>query len=64
MKLQGVTLRDISYVVAVAEHGHFGRAADASHVSQPSLSVGVRKVEDALGYAIFERASRKVLITP
>lgn len=64
MKLQGVTLRDISYVVAVAEHGHFGRAADASHVSQPSLSVGVRKVEDALGYPIFERASRKVLVTP
>jgi LysR family hydrogen peroxide-inducible transcriptional activator len=64
MKLQGVTLRDISYVVAVAEHGHFGRAADASHVSQPSLSVGVRKVEEALGYPIFERASRKVLVTP
>ena len=64
MKLQGVTLRDISYVVAVAEHGHFGRAADASHVSQPSLSVGVRKVEDALGYPIFERASRKILVTP
>lgn len=63
MKLQGVSLRDLAYVVAVAEHGHFGRAADACHVSQPSLSVGVKKVEDALGYAIFERTSKRALIT-
>lgn len=63
MKLQGVTLRDLAYLVAVAEHGHFGRAAEACHVSQPSLSVGVKKVEDALGYVVFERTNRRVLLT-
>lgn len=63
MNLRGLSLRDLSYVVAVAEHGHFGHAAEACHVSQPSLSVGVKRVEDVLGYPIFERANRGVLVT-
>lgn len=63
MSLQGLSLRELEYLVAVAEHGHFGRAADACHVSQPSLSAGVRKVEDMLGHRVFERTSRRVLVT-
>ncbi|MDF1792619.1 MAG: LysR substrate-binding domain-containing protein [Thalassobaculaceae bacterium] len=63
MSLNGLSLRDLEYLVAVAEHGHFGRAADACHVSQPSLSAGVRKIEDTLGFRVFERTSRKVLLT-
>lgn len=63
MTVTGLSLRDLEYLVAVAEHGHFGRAADACHVSQPSLSAGVRKIEDMLGFRVFERTSRKVLLT-
>lgn len=63
MSIHGLSLRDLEYLVAVADHGHFGRAADACHVSQPSLSAGVRKVEEMLGYRVFERTSRKVLLT-
>jgi len=63
MNLRGLTLRDLTYVVAVADHGHFGHAAEACAVSQPSLSVGVRKIEEALGYPLFERTPRNVLVT-
>lgn len=63
MSLSGLSLRELEYLVAVAEHGHFGRAAETCHVSQPSLSAGVRKVEDLLGFRIFERTSRTVLLT-
>ncbi len=61
--LHGLSLRELEYVAAVADHAHFGRAADACHVSQPSLSAGIQKVEALLGYRIFERTSRRVLIT-
>lgn len=63
MNLHGLSLRDLSYLVAVADHGHFGRAAEACYVSQPSLSAGVRKVEVLLGFRVFERTSRTVLLT-
>ncbi len=63
MTFRGLSLRDLEYLVAVADHGHFGRAADACRVSQPSLSAGVRKVEDAIGVRVFERTSRRVLPT-
>jgi len=63
MSVHGLSLRDLEYLVAVADFGHFGRAADACHVSQPSLSAGVRKIEETLGYRVFERSSRKVLVT-
>jgi len=63
MTFRGLSLRDVEYLVAVADHGHFGRAAEACRVSQPSLSAGVRKVEEAIGVRVFERTSRKVMPT-
>src|SRR5699024_8945852 len=50
-----MTLTELKYIVAVARERHFGRAADACFVSQPTLSVAVRKLEDELGVVIFER---------
>src|SRR5215218_8637493 len=58
-----MNLRDLKYLLAVAEHGHFGRAAEACGVSQPTLSVQVRKLEELLGTALFERASKTVTPT-
>ncbi len=49
------TLRQLEYVVAVADHGHFGRAAEACHVSQPALSAQVQELERRLGLVLFER---------
>ena len=63
MNLAGLSLRDLEYVVAVADEGHFGRAAERCNVSQPTLSVQVRKLEGALGLALFERSNRRVLLT-
>ena len=59
-----MNLRDLHYLVALAEHRHFGRAAAASFVSQPTLSTQIRKLEDELGVALFERAPRRVMLTP
>lgn len=58
-----MNLRDLSYLVALAEHRHFGRAAEASFVSQPTLSTQIRKLEDELGVTLVERAPRKVMLT-
>ncbi|MGH8041604.1 MAG: DNA-binding transcriptional regulator OxyR [Rudaea sp.] len=58
-----MNLRDLHYLVALAEHRHFGRAAQASFVSQPTLSTQIKKLEDELGVALVERTSRKVLLT-
>jgi LysR family transcriptional regulator, hydrogen peroxide-inducible genes activator len=58
------TLRQLQYVVAVAEELSFRRAAERCHVSQPSLSAQLAQVEGALGVPIFERTNRKVLVTP
>ena len=63
MNIAGLSLRDLEYAVAVAEHRHFGKAAEQCGVSQPSLSAQVRKLEDLLGIALFERTSRRVLPT-
>lgn len=63
MNIAGLTLRDLQYVVAVAEHRHFGKAARACHVSQPALSGQIRKIEDYLGVTIFERDMRRVTVT-
>ena len=58
-----MNLRDLKYLVALAEHKHFGRAAEAAFVSQPTLSTQIMKLEDELGVALVERTPRKVLLT-
>jgi LysR family transcriptional regulator, hydrogen peroxide-inducible genes activator len=58
-----MNLRDLRYFVALAEHKHFGRAAQASFVSQPTLSTQIKKLEEELGVALVERTPRKVLLT-
>ena len=58
-----MNLRDLQYIVAIAEHGHFGRAAEACHVSQPTLSGQVAKLEAELDVQIFQRVGRKVQLT-
>ena len=59
-----MNLRDLKYIVAVAETRHFGRAADRCFVSQPTLSGQIKKLEDELGVIIFERTNRSVEVTP
>ena len=59
-----MTLTELKYVLAVAQEHHFGRAAESCSVSQPSLSVAVRKLEEELGVKIFERKSSDVTVTP
>ncbi|HEY9381611.1 MAG TPA: LysR substrate-binding domain-containing protein [Burkholderiales bacterium] len=59
-----MTLTELRYIVAVARERHFGRAAEACFVSQPTLSVAVRKLEDELGVTLFERGGGEVAITP
>ena len=58
-----MNLRDFDYICAVAELGHFGRAAEACFVSQPTLSSQIKKLEAELGVQIFERSSRGVTVT-
>lgn len=59
-----MTLTELRYIVAVAREHHFGRAAKACYVSQPTLSVAIKKLEDELGVAIFERGSSEVTLSP
>lgn len=59
-----MTLTELRYVVAVARELHFGRAAASCFVSQPTLSVAIRKLEDELGVRIFERRQHEITITP
>lgn len=63
MNFSGLSLRDLEYIVGVADLANFGRAADQCGVSQPALSVQVRKVERWLGVNIFERSTKRVYIT-
>jgi LysR family hydrogen peroxide-inducible transcriptional activator len=58
-----MNLRDLRYLIALADLRHFGRAAEACHVSQPTLSTQVRKLEEELGVALVERAPRQVMLT-
>ncbi len=58
-----MNLRDLQYLVALAEHRHFGRAAEACFVSQPTLSTQIKKLEEELGVSLVERTPRKVLLT-
>ena len=59
-----MNLRDFRYLIALADLRHFGRAAEACHVSQPTLSTQIRKLEDEFGVALVERAPRQVMLTP
>ncbi|MDN5870125.1 MAG: LysR substrate-binding domain-containing protein [Nitrococcus sp.] len=58
-----INLRDLSYLVAVANHRHFGRAAAACYVSQPTLSTQIKKLEQYLGVQLIERNSKQVMLT-
>src|SRR5574343_1275920 len=59
-----MTLTELRYIVTLAQEQHFGHAAERCHVSQPTLSVGVKKLEDELGVLIFERSKSAVRLTP
>jgi len=59
-----MTLTELRYIVAVAREHHFGRAAKSCHVSQPTLSIAIKKLEDELRVAIFERGSSEVTLSP
>ncbi|MDZ4859326.1 MAG: LysR substrate-binding domain-containing protein [Candidatus Hydrogenedentes bacterium] len=58
-----MTLRDLQYVVALSETRHFGQAAGLCHVSQPTLSMQIAKLEQELGAPLFERTNRRVILT-
>lgn len=63
MNFAGLSFRDLEYLAAVAEFLHFGKAAQACSVSQPTLSAQLRKLEEFLGVTIFERSPQGVLLT-
>ena len=58
-----MNLRSLEYLVALADHRHFGRAAEAVFVSQPTLSSQIKKLENELGVELVERGTRGVLLT-
>jgi LysR family transcriptional regulator, hydrogen peroxide-inducible genes activator len=59
-----MTLQELRYLVALATHRHFRRAAEACHVSQPTLSIQIKKLEETLGLTLIERNGRVVELTP
>ena len=59
-----MTLTELKYIVAVAREKHFGKAAEACFVSQPTLSVAVKKLEEELDVKLFERSANEVTVTP
>ncbi len=59
-----MTLTELRYIIAVAREHHFGRAAESCHVSQPTLSTQIRKLEDELEVQLVERHPRQVMLTP
>lgn len=59
-----MTLTELRYIVTLAQEQHFGRAADRCHVAQPTLSVAVKRLEDELNIAVFERSKSRVSPTP
>jgi LysR family transcriptional regulator, hydrogen peroxide-inducible genes activator len=62
--MRAMTLTELRYIVAVAREKHFGRAAEACFVSQPTLSVAIKKLEDELDLKLFERGATEVSVTP
>ncbi|AKH98936.1 transcriptional regulator [Hoeflea sp. IMCC20628] len=61
--MRNLTLKQLRYFEALAQHNHFGRAANACAISQPALSVQIKELEDSLGAKLFERAARQVRLT-
>ena len=59
-----MTLQELKYLVALADHGHFGRAAEACFITQSTLSTQIRKLEDFLGVTLFDRSLKRVTPTP
>jgi LysR family hydrogen peroxide-inducible transcriptional activator len=59
-----MTLTELKYIVAVAREKHFGHAAEACYVAQPTLSVAIKKLEDELGVILFERGGTEISVTP
>src|SRR6266851_4096566 len=59
-----MTLRELRYLVALANRAHFGRAAEDCHVSQPTLSTQIRKLEEYLGLTLIERNAKSFAFTP
>lgn len=59
-----MTLTELRYIIALRDTGHFGKAAEKCHVSQPTLSVAIKKLEDELGISLFERNRGQVKSTP
>ncbi|WP_341909866.1 LysR substrate-binding domain-containing protein [Polaromonas sp. YR568] len=59
-----MTLTELKYIVAVARERHFGKGADACHVSQPTLSVAIKKLEEELQVKLFERNANEITVTP
>ena len=59
-----MTLTELKYIVAVAREKHFGKAAEACHVSQPTLSLAIKKLEEELDLKLFERSANEVTVTP
>jgi LysR family hydrogen peroxide-inducible transcriptional activator len=58
-----MTLTELRYIVAVARERHFGRAAEACHVTQPTLSAGIKELEDLFGVSLAEREARGATLT-
>ena len=59
-----MTLTELRYVVTLAQYQHFGQAAEVCNVSQPTLSIAVKKLESELGVDLFERSKNNVRATP
>ncbi len=59
-----MNLRDLKYLITVSELKHFGRAADACFVSQPTLSMQLKKLEEFLGVTLIERTNKQMMMTP
>src|SRR3990167_7031324 len=58
-----MNIRDLQYLVAVADHNHFGKAAQACFVSQPALSMQIKKLEESLGVSLIERSNKRIFFT-
>lgn len=62
--VMNITLRQLSYLIALAEERHFGRAAERVHVTQPALSTQIRELEERIGAPLVDRSDRAVRLTP